>query len=144
MERDLLEPLPEPPIEAPSIEDVSTGNRIIAAERAAGIRPDPIVAAHLDDPTVFNRWVEIDDEPAAFGRLVVLGHRAYLSEIVTLPAFRRRGLAKSLIIHLIRDAQEADAQTCALTSSEMGLALYLQLGFEELIPLTGFQTPQPA
>jgi ribosomal protein S18 acetylase RimI-like enzyme len=143
MARDLGLPFPEPEIDAPPVADQTTAERIVAAERAAGLRPHPINAAHVNNPAVFNRWVEVDGEPAAFGRLVVLDHRAYLSDVVTLPAYRRRGLAKALVLHVLRDAVEAGARICVLTSSEMGFDLYNRLGFEDLIPLTGFQTPLP-
>jgi ribosomal protein S18 acetylase RimI-like enzyme len=143
MERNFRLPIPEPEVDAPPVADLAVGKRIVAAERAAGIRPHPINAVHLSNPSVFNRWVDIDGEPPAFGRLVVLDYRAYLSDVVTMPAFRKRGLAKALVLHLLRDALEAGARICVLTSSEMGFDLYDRLGFEDLIPLTGFQTPLP-
>ncbi|HEX4015571.1 MAG TPA: GNAT family N-acetyltransferase [Frankiaceae bacterium] len=49
--------------------------------------------------------------------------------VETLPRFRRRGLATSLMRHLLAAAQERGAQTATLQSTRMGQPLYASLGF---------------
>ena len=48
----------------------------------------------------------------------------------TLPEWRRRGLARALMEHVLADAQERGARTATLQSTRMGQPLYESLGFE--------------
>ena len=88
-----------------------------------------ITPAQLADPAVVVLQVRVDSEPACTGKVVLLEDHAYVSDIATLPAYRRRGLARSLMLGLHAAARDADAHTAVLTSSEMGRALYLGLGY---------------
>lgn len=117
------------------------GVRIEAAMRDADLRPHPVTASHLSDPELRHRLIEEDGRIAAFGRIALVRGSAYLADIVTLPAFRRRGHAAALVRALLVDAQAAGATTCVLASTEMGLPLYRSLGFTDVVPLVGFQTP---
>jgi ribosomal protein S18 acetylase RimI-like enzyme len=47
-----------------------------------------------------------------------------------LPAWRRRGLARSLVEHVLADAAHRGARTATLQSTRMGKPLYESLGFE--------------
>ena len=91
-----------------------------------------IDAAELADPTVTVLQVQVDGEPACVGKLVLVGGDAYVSDIATLPAYRRRGLARSLMLGLHAAARDAGAAYAVLTSSDMGRPLYLALGYELL------------
>jgi ribosomal protein S18 acetylase RimI-like enzyme len=48
----------------------------------------------------------------------------------TLPGWRRRGLARSLVEHVLADASQRGARTATLQSTRMGQPLYESLGFE--------------
>jgi GNAT superfamily N-acetyltransferase len=48
----------------------------------------------------------------------------------TVPEWRRRGLARALMEHVLADAQHRGARTATLQSTRMGLPLYNSLGFE--------------
>ena len=48
----------------------------------------------------------------------------------TAPQWRRQGLARSLIAHVLAVACEAGARTASLQSTPMGMSLYRSLGFE--------------
>lgn len=88
-----------------------------------------ITPAQLADPAVVVLQVRVDGEPACTGKLVLIEDHAYVSDIATLPAYRRRGLAHSLMLGLHAAARDAGAETAVLTSSEMGRSLYLGLGY---------------
>jgi len=141
MVRDLTADRPEDPeVKVLPISDIGEGERIFRAQQDAGLAGHPITREHMDAPDVLQRWVSTDGRPAAFGRVVLLRDSAYLSDVVTLPEFRRRGFAEALVKQLLLDAWERGAKSCVLTSSDMGYRLYGMLGFVDVLPLIGFQT----
>ncbi len=141
MVRDLTTHRPESStIEVRPISGIEEGSRIYQAQEDASLPGHPVTLAHLEASDVLQRWVSSNGEPAAFGRIVLLRDSAYLSDVVTLPAFRRRGYAEALVKQLLLDALENGARNCVLTSSEMGYRVYKTLGFVDVVPLTGFQT----
>lgn len=125
------------------IQHLDLGSRVESAQREAGLRPHPITADHLDDPAIAQRVVLVDDQPASFGRIIAVGDAAYVSDIVTLPAYRGRGLANRLVRRLLADAAKLGCRRSILTSSPMGHGLYRKLGFEEVTSLGGYETPRP-
>jgi GNAT superfamily N-acetyltransferase len=86
------------------------------------------------------RWIADGGEPAAFGRLVLLGRYAYLGDMATAPAFRRRGHAAAIARRLLDDALAAGATTCVLVSTAMAHPLYQELGFTEVAPNIEFRS----
>jgi hypothetical protein len=75
------------------IEDAATEDRVVSAILATGGSEHPTRSGHVADPTIRQRWISVGGEPASFGRIVLLGNHAYLGDMATLPAFRRRGHA---------------------------------------------------
>jgi GNAT superfamily N-acetyltransferase len=126
------------------IEDLALAARVVDAQERAGLRPHPITADHLDDPTIVQRAILVEDAPVAFGRVVTIGTDAYVSDIVTLPAFRGRGLATRLVRRLLSDAAAMGCVQAVLTSSMMAQGVYARLGFVDVARLSGFETPKPA
>jgi GNAT superfamily N-acetyltransferase len=60
------------------------------------------------------------------------GLRGELSNVVTLPAFRRRGLARACVSALLTwFANETDATTVRLAATADGAQLYRSMGFTE-------------
>lgn len=88
-----------------------------------------ITPAQLADPAVIVLQVRVDGEPACTGKVVLLEDHAYVSDIATLLAYRRRGLARSLMLGLHAAARHAGAETAVLTSSAMGRGFYLALDY---------------
>ncbi len=88
-----------------------------------------ITPAQLADPAVVVLQVAADGEPACTGKVALVGGHAFVSDIATLPAYRRRGVARSLMLGLHVAARDAGAKTTVLASSDMGRALYLGLGY---------------
>lgn len=58
------------------------------------------------------------------------GRVGYISNVYTLPEYRRKGIAKVLVQKLMDDAREMRCDRVALSSTEMGRSLYVQLGFK--------------
>jgi ribosomal protein S18 acetylase RimI-like enzyme len=123
------------------VPDAETAARIVTAQTSAGLRAHPMTRAHIDDPRSLHYWVESEGEVAAFARLALLGEDAYLADVVTLPAYRRRGFANALARQLLVDARERGAHRCVLAATEMAHGLYRSMGFADVTPLIGVNTP---
>lgn len=62
--------------------------------------------------------------------------RGYVSNVYTAPAYRRRGVARTLMENLMAHARELGVTRLILWASEMGRPLYLDLGF---VPSRGLE-----
>lgn len=62
--------------------------------------------------------------------------RGYVSNVYTAPAYRRQGVARTLMENLMARAREMGLSRLVLWASEMGRPLYLDLGF---IPSRGLE-----
>jgi GNAT superfamily N-acetyltransferase len=92
----------------------------------------PITAAHNAYPGLVQRFIEIDGVPAAYGRAIVIGDDALLADVNTFPAFRRQGLGRAIMDALHAGIAREGGRRVVLTSTEMGLPLYRQLGYRTL------------
>ena len=73
-----------------------------------------------------------DSQPVATSRLTCFGEVAELTAIQTLPGYRRRGYGRAMTWSAIAEAQRRGCTIFTLTSTEMGLPLYLSMGFEDI------------
>ena len=141
MLRPLDAPLARPGDErARPVTDPVTEARAFAAVRDLVSAGHPARDGHTANPAVRQRWVEDAGEPAAFGRLVLTGDWAYVGDIATVPAFRRRGHAGAIFRALLDDALAAGASRALLVSTPMALDLYRANGFAEALPLTEYRS----
>jgi hypothetical protein len=92
----------------------------------------PIRAAHNIAPGLVQRYIELDGEPAAYGRAMIVGGEALLCDVNAFPGFRRRGLGRAVMLALHAGLARAGATRVVLTATEMGLPLYEQLGYRTL------------
>lgn len=51
-------------------------------------------------------------------------------DVYVVPAYRRRGIARSLMLAVLAEAKEADLDRLTLGASEMGAPLYRSMGFD--------------
>jgi GNAT superfamily N-acetyltransferase len=122
------------------IEDGVTEDRVVSAILATGESEHPTRSGHVADPTIRQRWISDSGEPASFGRMVLLGDHAYLGDMATVPAYRRRGHAGAIMRSLLDDALATGASACVLASTSIAHGLYLRFGFQDVMPMVGFQT----
>lgn len=105
---------------------------VAAATRAAGDEPVPI--ADLGEPESvpgLTAWVILQDDVAVAGAWTFLRESdCGIYTVGTLPEWRRRGLARALMEHVLADAQLRGARTATLQSTRLGQPLYESLGFE--------------
>lgn len=57
------------------------------------------------------------------------GDRAYILNVYTLPAYRRRGISKQIFGKLMQEAEQRGIKQVSLHASPDGVALYRQFGF---------------
>ena len=103
--------------------------------RAFGKPPDTgglrLLAERNGPDTEFLVW-EADGKIAAGALLCCAAGNAGIHEVFTLPEYRRRGIAATVVGHAL-DRGAAMGCTCAtLQASEMGYPLYRSLGFAEV------------
>jgi GNAT superfamily N-acetyltransferase len=122
------------------IEDKAIEDRVIAAIFEHGGTEHPVGTGHFADPAVFQYWMPVDGVPASFGRMVMLGDRSYLGEVMTFPPYRRQGHAATIVRRVLDDSVTAGAKDCMLVSTEMAHDLYLKMGFRDVTSVFGFET----
>lgn len=57
------------------------------------------------------------------------GKIGLLSSMYTDPGYRRRGIARELLSHVIKEAKEYGCGNVQITASDMGVKLYTDFGF---------------
>lgn len=83
--------------------------------------------AEEDDKIVATSGITLVKIPATF--MCQNGHFGYITNIYTLPEYRRRGLGKELVLRLIASAKELGYYKIMLGSTKAGRPLYEHLGF---------------
>jgi GNAT superfamily N-acetyltransferase len=103
----------------------------IAAATVAG--DEPVCAADLGEPETapgLAGWVAIEGSVAVAGAWTYLhGTDCGIYAVGTVPSYRRRGLARGLMEHVMAEAYRLGARTASLQSTRMGQPLYESLGF---------------
>ena len=102
-------------------------------EIASRAGDEPITVDALPDPLGDNDiegWVLVYDEYAVVGAWTFRnGSDVGIYAVGTAPDWRRRGLARGLMMHVLADAYRRGARTASLQSTRMGEPLYAGLGF---------------
>ncbi len=95
---------------------------------------EPVPAGDLprpDDDTGLDAWVMVQDGLAVAGAWSLIdGTDCGIYAVGTVPQWRRRGLARALMLAVLGDAYRQGARTATLQSTPMGEPLYASLGFE--------------
>ena len=122
MTLDLADGMPSHPGVLATTVDVANhaGDTAVAADEV----PD------RDDTSDVDGWVLIEDEVAVTGAWTYRnGRDVGVYAVGTAPEWRRRGLARALMLHVLADAYRRGARTASLQSTAMGEPLYRSLGF---------------
>jgi GNAT superfamily N-acetyltransferase len=120
---------------------IDAANRAGEEPIPADLLPTPDERADIDG------WVLVHEGLAVTGAWAYVdGSDVGIYAVGTAPDFRRRGLARALMLHVLADARHRRARTATLQSTAMGQPLYESLGFravgryEEWVPAV----PAPA
>jgi ribosomal protein S18 acetylase RimI-like enzyme len=108
---------------------------IVRASIAAAIRAtdEAVPTSELGKPNAvpgLAAWVMVQERVAVAGAWSFLhGQDCGIYAVGTVPSWRRRGGARSLVEHVLGDAARRGAQTATLQSTSMAQRLYASLGF---------------
>ena len=89
----------------------------------------------LTQTNAFGIVCDIDGTIAAYGGMICVLDEGQITNIATLPDFRRRGLAKKVLISMLDEARARELAFVTLEvreSNAAAIALYEQLGFIKL------------
>jgi ribosomal protein S18 acetylase RimI-like enzyme len=88
------------------------------------------------------RWFvgSVDGEPAGYASLISLEGIGYLDNVVTMPTFRRRGIAGAAVTSAVMASLEAGDARVFLLAENLGdpQRLYERLGFRVAAPIESF------
>jgi GNAT superfamily N-acetyltransferase len=104
----------------------------IASAALAGDEPVPAVDLEVPDRAGgLSAWVLVQDGLAVAGAWS-LQHETDcgIYAVGTAPGWRRRGVARALVEHVLSDAYRSGSRTATLQSTPMAQQLYETLGFE--------------
>jgi GNAT superfamily N-acetyltransferase len=97
------------------------------------VEGEPLPAHQLEPPDAvpgLSGWALVRDGAAVSAAWSYLhGTDCGIYAVETVPAWRRRGMARTLLEHVLADAQRRGARTASLQSTPMGQPLYESLGF---------------
>jgi len=121
----------------PLVARTSIRTASLATDEPVSVIEAPDCVPNLD------AWVYVHDGAAVAGAWSYLnGTDCGLYAVGTVPDFRRRGIAATLIRHVLAHAYRRGARTASLQSTSMGESLYRSLRFtpagryEEWVPAT--------
>jgi len=80
----------------------------------------------------------VDGKPVATSLLFLGEKAAAIHWVVTLPAWRRRGIGAAMTVRALNDARAAGHQLAVLTASPEGIVVYRKLGFRECCTIRRF------
>jgi len=86
----------------------------------------------------------LDDQPVATAELTVAGGVVGLYSIVTLEAYRRRGIGTAMTVQPLLDAREQGFRTGVLQAAAAGVGVYARLGFKQFGHIAEYKPPQRA
>jgi GNAT superfamily N-acetyltransferase len=138
----MLHPLRRIPRLSPPypIRRVLTPNLAEALAKAAGARQ--VLAEHLAEDALLRQYVALDDgKPVGWVRSIVAGEATWVSNMHVIPAYRRRGIGRSLLARMLRDDRAHGSAVSVLLSSHTGALLYPSVGYEQIGELLMF-TPK--
>jgi ribosomal protein S18 acetylase RimI-like enzyme len=103
---------------------------------AIELRRRHIAASLKRGSTQVRRVAWVGGRPVATARLSVAGGVAGLYGVLTLPAFRGRGIGRAMTLEALLAGRDAGLRIGALQATDMGYRLYRTLGYEELFRYT--------
>ncbi len=87
------------------------------------------------------RIAEIDDQPVGYGIMSSGAGEAHILNVCVAGAFRRRGLGRTLMLHLLDEAETLGVETVFLEvreSNPVAMRLYESLGFNRVGTRKGY------
>ena len=120
--------------------------KILTSEQVAQVNPklaadgEMIYLQTVADPYIHNYAAEVDRQVAGWAQLVTVQPQvAYLHQLYTLVAYRRRGVAAALLDLVHAEAWKMGCQHVVLIPSTVAMALYARYAYRPLLYLSVFK-----
>ncbi|HEY7416418.1 MAG TPA: GNAT family N-acetyltransferase [Ktedonobacteraceae bacterium] len=81
----------------------------------------------------------LDGKPVATSALFFAAGVAYIGRIVTVHAFRQRGIGTAITLHTMLEARRAGYHIAVLNASSMGINIYRRLGFKKCCLISTYE-----
>ncbi|HMO26255.1 MAG TPA: GNAT family N-acetyltransferase, partial [Tepidisphaeraceae bacterium] len=122
------------------IERVCTPELLERLNRSAGRAM--IRREHLECPKQIRVYAALDgDKPIGWVRSIMVGNTAWCASVFVQPSHRRRGIARAMLVRMLRDDRAAGANASVLLASHTGALLYPVVGYRSLGTLIMFNPP---
>jgi hypothetical protein len=92
---------------------------------------------HCDKVTFFIGYYQ--DQPAASSTLFASNGIAGIYHVATMPAFRKKGIGRSITLAPLIQAREMNARFAVLQATSLGKGIYSRLGFSEYCSLGRYE-----
>jgi GNAT superfamily N-acetyltransferase len=122
-----------PRLSAPAtIQRITTSDLAACLAKAAGRRP--IVPEYWDAASPLRQYVALDPAGAAIGwvQSIGVGDATWVSQMYIMPAYRRQGIARAMLCHMLREDRAAGSRGSVLLASHTGALLYPSVGYRQL------------
>ncbi len=121
-----------PLLDAPAvIERVQTTEQAV---RLAHVnRTRPVLPEHFLPDSPLRQYIAMsDDEVVGWVRSIRVGNATWCADMFVSPAFRRRGIARAMLIRMLSDDRANGSQTSVLLAGHTGARLYPVVGYEPI------------
>lgn len=116
------------------VADQDLADRLAKAARSRQVLPE-----HLQPSSPLRQYVALRGRtPIGWVRSIVTGKTTWVSNMFVETRFRRRGIARAMLRHLLRDDRAAGSRASILSASTAGTKLYEVVGYRALATLILF------
>jgi GNAT superfamily N-acetyltransferase len=81
----------------------------------------------------------LHEEPVAIASLLFYAGVAGIYGVATIPAARRQGVGAAITLHALHEARRHGYRIAVLSPTEMSIAIYLRIGFQEYCQLHHYE-----
>ena len=105
-----------------------------------GTSERPMPKSGFDDPYIQRFYVVQDDKAVAWTQMITrfAPRSVYVGEMFTLPEYRKRGIAKSLLSRIHTEARQLGCEQVILVPSQMAKDFYTQYGYKTSVEFSIF------
>ncbi len=105
----------------------------LAAQLNKAARSRQVLPEHLAKNSPLRQYVALaDDRPVGWVRSIDVKQATWCTDVYVVPEFRRRGIARAMMIQMLRDDRAHGSKLAVLTASHTGAKLYPLVGYKQI------------
>lgn len=131
-----------PFFDAPAvIERVQTKEQAVRLAQANRMRP--LLTEYLLPSSPLRQYVAIENDiVVGWVRSISVRNASWCADMFVIPEFRRRGIARAMLIRMLTDDLKGGAEYTVLLAGHTGAMLYPVVGYEQIGTLLLFNPPK--